>query len=179
MYLSTKCPYSITKQEIVQFVGRDARIISSAQGYPVHIIMERSTAKTMDCYVEFETVGDAESCIKKLNNVLETGRPPRLGNRHVEVSLSSEDSLLKDLFPRAKCIVWKKGSPHLTVNKDPYSTGFKGFLTTEELLGVIRHAEQPQRVCRTIILLFRLLLMGMNMCSLHSRRSVLNVRTKA
>lgn len=142
-----KCPYSITKQEIVQFVGRDARIISSAQGYPVHIIMERSTAKTMDCYVEFETVGDAESCIKKLNNVLETGRPPRLGNRHVEVSLSSEDSLLKDLFPRAKCIVWKKGSPHLTVNKDPYSTGFKGFLTTEELLGVIRHAEQPQRVC--------------------------------
>lgn len=143
----TQCPYSVTRQEIVQFVGRDARIISTAQGYPVHIIMERSTAKTMDCYVEFQTISDAERCVKKLNNVLETGRPARLGNRHVDVSLSSEDSLLRDLFSRAKCVVWKKGFPHLTANNDPYSTGFKGFLTREEILGVIRHAEQPHRVC--------------------------------
>jgi hypothetical protein len=141
-----QCPYSVTKQEILQFVGRDASIIPSNLGCPVHIMMERSTAKTMDCYVEFVTIADAEVCVKRLNNVLETGQHPRLGNRHVEVSLSNEDAFLKDLFPRAKCITWKGGYPCLVPNDDPYSTGYKGFVTREELLGVVRHAEQPQRV---------------------------------
>lgn len=108
--------------------------------------MERSTAKTMDCYIEFQTVSDAEETVTRVNKISETGRAPRLGNRVVYVELSDQDELLKDLFPRAKCISWKDGMPTALPNRDPYSTGFSGLFTSEEILGSIRHAEIPHRV---------------------------------
>lgn len=108
--------------------------------------MERSTGKTMDCYVEFLTPTDAQETVTRINQVYESGRPPRLGCRPVEVELSSQDALLKELFPRAKCISWVNGMPHVIPNTDPYSTGFQGFFTSEEIVGLIRHAETPQRV---------------------------------
>ncbi|KAK5006509.1 hypothetical protein LTR28_006413, partial [Elasticomyces elasticus] len=46
-------PYGTTKNEIVAAVGRNARLVSQPPGspyYAIHIIMERSTGKTMDCY---------------------------------------------------------------------------------------------------------------------------------
>ncbi|RAL10998.1 uncharacterized protein BO97DRAFT_310447, partial [Aspergillus homomorphus CBS 101889] len=135
-------PYSITKQEILQFAGRQSRLIP---GQPIHIIMERSTAKTMDCYVEFETPEDAKETVQRIDRIQETGRPPRLGNRHVDVELSSQDALLRDLFPRAKCVQWKDGMPTLRRNTDQWSTGFAGFFTSEEIIGAIRHAEMPHR----------------------------------
>jgi hypothetical protein len=92
------------------------------------------------------TPKDAEDTVRRLNSISESGRPPRLGHRHVDVTLSSQDALLKDLFPRAKCIEWRGGYPILVPNTDPYSSGYKGFLTSEEILGVVRHAEQPHRV---------------------------------
>ncbi|KAA8643444.1 hypothetical protein EYZ11_008422 [Aspergillus tanneri] len=138
-------PYSITKQEIVQFVGRQARLITPDKGCAIHIIMERSTAKTMDCYVEFETKTNAQETVNRINQIYETGRPPRLGNRHVDVELSSQDALLKNLFPRAKCVSWKDGIPYALPNTDPYSTGFAGLFTSEEIVGAIRHAEMPHR----------------------------------
>ncbi|KAL1982479.1 hypothetical protein VTN96DRAFT_1270 [Rasamsonia emersonii] len=138
-------PYSVTKQEIVQLLGRHARTLTPDLGCPIHIIMERSTAKTMDCYVEFLTPADAEATVRRLNSIMESGRPPRLGHRRVDLTVSSQDELLKDLFPRAKCIQWRNGVPHLVPNTDPYSSGFQGFLTSEEVLGVVRHAEQPHR----------------------------------
>ena len=100
----------------------------------------------MDCYVEFETPNDAKAAVDRVNKIQETGRPPRLGNRHVDVEVSSQDALLKDLFPRAKCIKWQDGMPILLENHDPYSSGFSGFLTSEEIVGCLRHAELPHRV---------------------------------
>lgn len=101
----------------------------------------------MDCYVEFQTKADAEAAVAKVNRIYETGRIPRLGSRHVDVEVSSQDALLKDLFPRAKQIIWRNGTPVLGPNDDPYSTGFQGFFTHEEIFLLIRHAENPQRVC--------------------------------
>ncbi|KAL2820019.1 hypothetical protein BJX63DRAFT_444974 [Aspergillus granulosus] len=138
-------PYSITKQEIFQFLGRQARLIGPENGCPIHIIMERSTAKTMDCYVEFQTQSDAKDTVIRINRIYETGRAPRLGNRHVDVELTDQNELLKDLFPRAKCIVWRGGMPYLMPNNDPYCTGFTGFFTREEIILAIRHAEIPHR----------------------------------
>ncbi|GKZ19273.1 hypothetical protein AbraIFM66951_011415 [Aspergillus brasiliensis] len=135
-------PYSITRQEIFQFVGRQARLVP---GHAVHIIMERPTAKTMDCFVEFASTADAEVTADRINRIYECGRAPRLGNRHVEVELSNQEELLKDLFPRAKCINWENGTPKVVENTDRYSTGFTGFFTSEEIIGAIRHAEMPQR----------------------------------
>ncbi|KAB8247904.1 hypothetical protein BDV35DRAFT_379348 [Aspergillus flavus] len=135
-------PYSVTKSEIAQFVGRPARLI---KGCPIHIIMERSTAKTMDCFVETETQEAAQRTVDRINSIYETGRAPRLGLRRVDVEYSNQDALLKDLFPRAKCISWEEGMPRELPNTDPYSTGFSGFITSEEIVGAIRHAEIPHR----------------------------------
>jgi hypothetical protein len=130
----------------MHFLGRDAKTLISDLGSPVHIIMERSTAKTMDCYVEFMTPADAINAVKWANRGFEIGRTPRLGSRHVQVEVSSQDALLRDLFPRAKCVEWKDGLPQVMENTDPYSTGFQGFFTSEEIYGMIRHAETPHRV---------------------------------
>ncbi|KAL1970334.1 hypothetical protein VTN77DRAFT_5494 [Rasamsonia byssochlamydoides] len=135
----------------MQFVGRHARILTPDLGCPIHIIMERSTAKTMDCYVEFLTPADAEATVRRLNSIMESGRPPRLGHRHVDLTVSSQDELLRDLFPRAKCTQWRNGVPYLVPNTDCYSSGFQGFLTSEEVLGVVRHAEQPHRVSAAVL----------------------------
>ncbi|KAE8150014.1 hypothetical protein BDV25DRAFT_140208 [Aspergillus avenaceus] len=143
--ISNEIPYAITKQEIIQFVGREARLIPVEKGCAIHIIMERSTAKTMDCFVEFETVANADQVVKKINRVAETGRPPRLGNRQVDVVLSNQDDLLKEMFPRAKCISWRDGVPVELPNTDRYSTGFNGFFTSEEIFCAIRHTEVPHR----------------------------------
>jgi hypothetical protein len=108
--------------------------------------MERSTAKTMDCYAEFQTPNDAKDIVIRINRIYETGRAPRLGNRHVEVGLSDQNELLRDLFPRAKCVAWRGGMPYVTTNNDPYCSGFSGFFTSEEIILAIRHAEIPHRV---------------------------------
>ncbi|KAI9370654.1 hypothetical protein BJX61DRAFT_544399 [Aspergillus egyptiacus] len=138
-------PYSITKQEISQFLGRQARLVPADKGCAIHIIMERSTAKTMDCYAEFQTPRDAKDTVTRINRSYENGRAPRLGNRHVDVEVTNQDELLRDLFPRAKCIVWKDGMPYVMPNNDQYCSGFSGFFTCEEIILAIRHAEIPHR----------------------------------
>jgi hypothetical protein len=116
-------------------------------GCPIHIIMERSTAKTMDCYVEFQTVPDAFETVERINRVQSNGRVPRLGGRHVDVEVSDQDALLKDLFPRANCVKWEAGMPKIQPNHDQIAcSGFNGFFTSEEIIMAIRHAELPKRV---------------------------------
>lgn len=121
-------------------------MISPERGCPIHIIMERSTSKTMDCFVEFITQEEAATAVRKYWHYVESGKHPRLGTRHVDMELSNQDELLKGLFPRAKCVKWTDGVPKVIANKDPYSTGFQGFFTSEEMVGLVRHAEHPQRV---------------------------------
>ncbi|EXJ80564.1 hypothetical protein A1O1_08710 [Capronia coronata CBS 617.96] len=144
-------PYGLTVTEVQQFICKYVHpndlIKPHQDGFPVHIIMERSTGKTMDCYVELispEIAADA----------WERGfsygpcRFPKLGQRHVIVELSDQAELMKDLFPRARSIVWDKeafGVPRKAANVDKFSSGFAGFVTAEEMAGVVRHAETPQR----------------------------------
>ncbi|CAI7650154.1 unnamed protein product [Penicillium glandicola] len=138
-------PYTVTRQEVASFLGRSANLLPSSQGCPIHIIMERSTGKTMDCYVEFATPMDAQDTVERINRGYDAGSTPRIGSRHVDIELSTPAKLLKATFPRAKCISWEGGKPTQLVNKDSWSTGFDGFLTDEELFCLTRHAEQPHR----------------------------------
>ncbi|KAL4989472.1 hypothetical protein BDW68DRAFT_195972 [Aspergillus falconensis] len=139
-------PYGVTKPEVVQFIGRQARPITEEMGCPIHIIMERSTAKTMDCYIEFQTVRNAHETVERINHFHNNGRVPRLGGRHVDVEVSDQDALLKDLFPRANCVKWEAGMPKVQPNHDQIScSGFNGFFTSEEIIMAIRHAELPRR----------------------------------
>jgi hypothetical protein len=118
-------------------------------GPSIHIIMERSTSKTMDCYVEMKTHGAVLEQFQRYWETITGGsnRPPRIGHRMITVEVSSQDQLMKDMFPRAKCVRWENGAPIIMENDDPYSTGFTGYFTNEEMVGLIRHAEHPQRVC--------------------------------
>lgn len=143
-------PYGATKLEIAHFLGRDAQadMIDNSLGTPIHIIMERSTSKTMDCYIEMKTQGAALEHFRRHWDEITGGsqRPPRIGHRLVTVDMATTDELLKHMFPRAKCVRWENGRPIIMENDDPYSTGFTGYFTNEEMVGMVRHAEHPQRV---------------------------------
>lgn len=123
-------------------------IEENVDGTPIHIIMERSTSKTMDCYVEMKNQGAALECCRRHWDDITGGsnKPPRIGHRLINVEVATEDQLMRDLFPRAKCVHWVKGRPLILENDDPYSTGFRGYFTNEEMVGLVRHAEHPNRV---------------------------------
>ena len=103
----------------------------------------------MDCYVEFFSYGDAQAA---LNKCLLRGSQLRLGDRVVDVTMSSQDALLGELFPKAKNVEWKNGSPMIKESDEPYNTGFKNFVTNEELLQLVSHAEKPHRVSKLSVL---------------------------
>lgn len=129
------------------FFGRNAKLVSPDYGSPIHIIMDRSTGKTNDCYVEFFSTGDAQAAVNRLlfrGHQLKLGTAPN--DRIVTVEVSSQDVLLKELFPRAKNVSWKDGKPVVEDTNEPFNTGFKAFITGEEMVMLVRHAEQPHRV---------------------------------
>lgn len=145
-------PYTVTRQEVTSFLGHSAKLLqSSTQGCPIHIIMERSTGKTMDCFVEFPTEADAQDTVSRISRSYDPGSTARMGNRHIDIETSNQADLLKAIFPLAKCISWVDGKPVKLENKDEWSTGFNGFLTDEELFCLNRHAEQPHRVRFTLL----------------------------
>ncbi|KIW12465.1 hypothetical protein PV08_09742 [Exophiala spinifera] len=144
-------PYGLTMAEVQQFICKHVHVEDllkpHEEGFPIHIIMERSTGKTMDAYVETITPVIAAQAWEH-GFGLARMRHPKLGQRHVTVELSDQAELMRDLFPRARCVVWDKeepGVPHVIHTNDIYTSGFKGFFTSEEMNGVIRHAEYPQR----------------------------------
>lgn len=109
--------------------------------------MDRVSGKTMDCFVEFLSSTDAQIAADKLNSrcrLLKLGTPPM--HRVVTVQVSSQEELMKHLFPRAKNVNWPNGKPVIYQSDEPYNTGFKAFISGEELTMMCKHAEQPHRV---------------------------------
>ncbi|PBP16904.1 hypothetical protein BUE80_DR012369 [Diplocarpon rosae] len=140
-------PYSVNRPEVLAFLGRNARIISEQEFEPVHIVMERVTSKTLDCYVEFVNFNEAVNAVNRFETNRTGGRGGRLGQRHVEVELSSQEQLMKDLFPKAKNVTWAGSKPIIKATEfnDPYNSGFQGFISKEELVMLVKHVEAPQR----------------------------------
>ncbi len=110
--------------------------------------MERVTSKTLDCYVEFVNFSEAVNAVNRFETNRTGGRGGRLGQRHVEVELSSQEQLMKDLFPKAKNVTWVGSRPIIKPRdmNDPYNSGFQGFISKEELVMLVKHVEAPQRV---------------------------------
>jgi hypothetical protein len=141
-------PYGTTKNEVIAALGRATRIASQPRGtayLAIHIIMERSTGKTMDCYVELDTVDEAKLAIAGFYQRCDNNRHPRIGDRHVEIELSSQEALMKELCPRAKCVRWEGHTPHIYASTEAFNSGFQGFITSEEMVMITKHAETPQR----------------------------------
>ncbi|CAG8977943.1 hypothetical protein HYALB_00001823 [Hymenoscyphus albidus] len=140
-------PYTLTRSEVLAFIGRNAKIVPESENESIHIIMERVTSKTLDCYVEFTSVNEAIAAVDRFQSLKMAGRSGRLGPRHVEVELSSQEDLMRQLFPKAKNVQWVGISPTI-IPKDPndkYNSGFQGFITNEELVMLVKHVEYPQR----------------------------------
>jgi hypothetical protein len=110
--------------------------------------MERVTSKTLDCYVEFVNFNEAVAAVNRFETNRTGGRSGRLGHRHVEVELSSQEHLMKDLFPKAKNVQWNGSKPTILPPNpgDMFSSGFQGFVSREEMVMLVKHVESPLRV---------------------------------
>ncbi|KAF4336992.1 hypothetical protein FBEOM_9110 [Fusarium beomiforme] len=138
-------PFSTKRAEIVAFVGRNSRMLSDVDE-PIHIIMDRATSKTMDAFVEFTTMEDAMRCAEKHHQQAQAGRVSRLGERSIEVELSSQSALMQDLFPLAHGVFWDGAIPKVLPNNfhEPWEN-FKGFISPEEMVMLVKHVEVPHR----------------------------------
>lgn len=154
-------PYGTTRQEMIAFVGRNAQIMRQPEGSPyhaVHILMERESGKTMDCFLEVTNANEAAWVVRQFAKRVEQHRPPKVGDRVVEVLYSSQDELMAELFPRAKHVRWSHGKP--SVDKAPRkyyenqeAAGFQGFLHPEELVAMGKHANLSDRVSDTFLMI--------------------------
>lgn len=117
---------------------------------PIHIIMEKPTGKTMDCFVEFRTPEAARHCVQQFDYGIEPGKNTKIGNRNVSLDLSNQAELRKAIFPRSRYVDFDKssGKPRIMSHEeDPtWSEGFRGYMTEEEIYGITRFAENPARV---------------------------------
>jgi hypothetical protein len=138
------------------FLGRNARLINETDYEPIHIVMERVTSKTLDCYVEFVNFNEALAAVNRFEGNRNGGRSGRLGQRHVEVELSSQAALMKELFPKAKNVSWNGAKPVIARvdPNDKYNSGFQGFVSKEELVMLVKHVEAPQRVSLRVCTIF-------------------------
>ncbi|OCK84735.1 hypothetical protein K432DRAFT_400876 [Lepidopterella palustris CBS 459.81] len=142
-------PYDTVKNEVVAFLGRNARILvrpaaaGSAGFYQIHVAFDRQSGKAHDTFVEFETMQAAHDAVQSFLDYERIHRHPRrLGNRPVKVTVSSQAELMQSIFQRTKCCTWVDNGPQIrqpAQNESP----FKGFVVEEELRTVIRHAEKP------------------------------------
>ncbi|ETN40124.1 uncharacterized protein HMPREF1541_04399 [Cyphellophora europaea CBS 101466] len=145
-------PFGVSYSEIVMFMNKAfmIQIGGSTVNYPVHILMERSTGKTADAWLEMPDQMTADAVMDRYKLLQDDNKVPKLGNRPVNISIASQGKLMAEIFPRAKEIYWHpstgipiKIKPDFEV--EPYSAGFQGFLTAEELYCTKLHSEQPTR----------------------------------
>lgn len=173
-----KIPFATKRSEVIAFLGRNSKILNDSEE-PVHIIMERVTSKTMDAYVEFVSLDDANKAVEKHHQHSLNGRVSRLGDRPVDVELSSQESLMRDLFPLARGIVWNGVTPKFKpFNQHEPWENFKGFVSEEEMVMLVKHVEVPHRVS----LVPQPVLLGSQLTriiSRHSPKTALKGRTNA
>ena len=70
----------------------------------------------------------------------------KLGDRTIYIELSTQDALLSALFPKAKNVTWANGEPAVHESNEVYNSGFRSFVTKEELVLLVKYAEAPQKV---------------------------------
>ncbi|GFP53045.1 hypothetical protein TASIC1_0002022900 [Trichoderma asperellum] len=138
-------PFATTRAEVIAFLGRNSKILNdSDEG--VHIIMDKVTSKTMDAYVEFVSLEDAMRAVERHRLNVASGRFARLGDRAIDVEVTSQGHLMKDLFPIARGVFWYGAVPEILPYKhnQPWDN-FKGFISEEEMVMLVKHVEVPHR----------------------------------
>ena len=100
---------------------------------------------------EILAAAEATYVVNQIQKRIMQGRPPKVGDRQVEVLFSSQEELMGELFPRAKNVRWEGSAPVVLDNPQMFYPGveaadFTGFLQGEEVVMVVKHAETPFRV---------------------------------
>lgn len=147
-------PFTTTKNELLAAVGLRTRVVTMPAGtsyHAVHIIMDRSTGRTGDGFVEIYDTENAESLVARMNAHAQLGRGIRIGRRIVEVRLSSQEELMQNLFPLAYNVQWTYNIPQVIETRAEHSDEkviprFSGFCSLEELNMLIMFVETPTRV---------------------------------
>lgn len=150
----------MTDQEIIHFInrftGNTPMLKKNHQGCPVHIIMEKPTGKTMDCFVEFPSYQAARECVNRFENTALPGRGTKIGARNVTIDLSSQAELMRAIFPRARLVEFDEatGKPTILGNDEDstWTAGFRGYFTLEEIYGLTKFAENPSRVSKKLLI---------------------------
>nr|POF05948.1 hypothetical protein CFP56_53335 [Quercus suber] len=150
----TNMPYALPRSGVSKFIGDKVQILAQPPGTPyqaVHVITDPYTGKTIDTFVEFSEKSDVDRVLEQWNKKVATRRYLKLGNRPVSLSASNQQDLMDELFPRAKSAFFVDGSPRIIEADEWYylnakAAGFSGFLQSEEIVHMIRHAEFPARV---------------------------------
>ncbi|KAI1423878.1 hypothetical protein F5Y12DRAFT_797924 [Xylaria sp. FL1777] len=138
-------PYETTRSEIIALLGKTSKILNDRQE-PVHIIMDRVTSKTQDAFCELSSLDAAIEIVDRFRTSAENGRISRLGNRVVEVELSSQTILMETLFPSSRNgVKWIGAHPQPGKDKKFPWENFSGFFTEEEMVMLCKHVENSQR----------------------------------
>ena len=117
-------------------------------GVPIHIIQERNTAKTLECYIEFFCLAEAANLANNFRAQRDQGRPVKLRGRNVAVELSTQAALMQALFPQAKAVSWSGHVPSISQERVSH---FQGFINIEELYQLAGQAELPPTVSFHIV----------------------------
>jgi hypothetical protein len=96
----------------------------------------------MDAFVEFLNAKDAWKCVARRKSRV-------LGNRHLTLDVVDPSDLMKEIFPRAKGIVWDGVIPAVLQDQSGLSGMDPVILGREELVLIVAHAKTPHRVCLT------------------------------
>ncbi|OPB38644.1 hypothetical protein A0O28_0017500 [Trichoderma guizhouense] len=138
-------PFSSTRAEVIAFLGRNSKVLNDTDE-GVHIIMDKVTSKTMDAYVEFVSLEDAMRAVERHRANVVAGRFSRLGDRPIEVEVTSQANLMRDLFPIARGVFWNGVTPEIMpFNPTCPWDNFKGFISEEEMIMLVKHVEVPHR----------------------------------
>lgn len=116
----------------------------------MHITIESVTGKTCDAFVETQTMRDAMDVVERSRRRAAAGHVDRLGDRPVEVEVSSPDALLQAVFRAGSTgVEWRGGSPAIVDRAPGQPFGhFKEFVPAEELTMLLKHAETQVRCYR-------------------------------
>ncbi|KAK0753621.1 hypothetical protein B0T18DRAFT_308630, partial [Schizothecium vesticola] len=138
-------PYATTRSEVIAMLGRNTKILNDADE-GVHIIMERLNSKTNDIFIELINMREASKTVERFIDLAQRRRFPRLGNRIVEIVMSSQSELMREMFPTARGLVWHGTTPVIEdmAPKESWKI-FKGFINDEEFAMLRRYAESPHR----------------------------------
>lgn len=112
--------------------------------------MENVTGKTCEAYVETLTMKDSMDIVARHERRQADGHIDRLGDRPVEMDISSPDALLQAVFKAGSTgVEWRGGNPMIKEPPMGQKFGyFKEFVPAEDLTMLVKHAETQVRSTR-------------------------------